>query len=187
MKKHLFAGPRVRILAAGLLVCVAGFHTSFACRRGGAALDADYKGRILKATDMFVGPPDPSMTREKVTAALLEILDLVGAMTPANQYRQEILSRIATAKELMEKDSIFNDKARQYLSFAYRMMTDGKKFEPPKELEVFVTPAELQGKMQKYFRDLVATSLQVLDSGRPGETAKLLLEMVLMVMTPVNG
>jgi uncharacterized protein YdeI (YjbR/CyaY-like superfamily) len=114
-------------------------------------------------------------------------LGLVGAMTPANQYRQEILSRIATAKELMEKDSIFNDKARQYLSFAYRMMTDGKKFEPPKELEVFVTPAELQGKMQKYFRDLVATSLQVLDSGRPGETAKLLLEMVLMVMTPVNG
>ena len=187
MKIHLFAGSWVGILAVGLLIGMVGFHASLACRPGGTALDADCKSRILKATDMFVGPPDPTMTREKVTAALLEILDLVGAMAPANQYRQGILSRIATAKELMEKDSIFNDKARQYLSFAYRMMTDGRKFETPKELDVFVTPAELQGKLQKYFKDLVARSIQALDAGHTGETAKLLLELVLMTMTPVKG
>jgi len=187
MKKHLSAGPRARVLAAGLLVLLGAFTVTSACGPGGAASSADHKSRILKVTDALLGPPDPSMTQEKIVGMLAGLLDLVVELTPDNQYKPEITSRIGIAKELITTKSIFNDKAYQYLALAYRMMTEGKKFEPPKELEVFVTPAELQGKMQKYFRELVARSLQALDSGRPGETAKLLLELVLMTMTPVKG
>jgi hypothetical protein len=67
------------------------------------------------------------------------------------------------------------------------MMTNGKKFEPPKELEEFVTPAELQEKIHKFMKGLVDRTLQSLEAGNAGETARLLLEMVLMTMTPVTG
>jgi hypothetical protein len=187
MRKYSFSGIRGQVLAVGFLVCFGAFQASYASLFRISGVQDDYKSRILKATDALIGPPDPSMTREKFTTVLLELLDLAGAITPDNQYRQEILSRIATAKDLMKKDSVFNDKARQYLSFAYRMMTNGKKFEPPKELEEFVTPAELQEKIQKYMKGLVARTVQSLDARDAGETARLLLEVVLMTMTPVTG
>jgi hypothetical protein len=187
MKKHRFAGPEVKILAAGLLISLGAFHGLCACRARGAADSDDYKSRILDATNTLVGPPDPSMTQEKIAGTLAKILDLAVELTPDNQYKPEIKSRIEIAKDLITKSSIFNDKARQYLSFAYRMMTDGKKFEPPKELDVFVTQAELQAKTQKYAKDLVARGVQALEAGRAAETAKLLLELVLMTLTPVRG
>jgi hypothetical protein len=187
MKQKSFYEAGTRVLAAGLLVCFGTFQASFASVSGASVAQNDYRSRILKATNTLVGPPDPSMTQEKIVSVLVELLDLAAVLTPENQYKQEIKSRIDIAKDLITKKSVFNDKARQYLSFAYRMMTDGKKFEPPKELEEFVTPAELQGKVQRYMKDLVARSIQALDAGRPGETARLLLEMVLMTLTPVTG
>jgi hypothetical protein len=187
MKKRSFSERGARVLAVGLLACFGTFQASFASLWGVSVAQDDTKSRILKATNTLIGPPDPSMTREKITIVLLELLDLAAAITPDNQYRQEIRSRIDVAKDLIKKNSIFNDKAHQYLSFAYRMMTNGKKFEPPKELEEFVTPAELQEKTQKYMKGLVAKTLQSLEAGDAGETARLLLEMVLMTLTPATG
>ena len=168
-------------------MCSGAFLGSFASLSGALVAQDDCKSRILKATNALIGPPDPLMTREKITVVVLELLDLAAAMTPENEYRQEIRSRIDVAKDLIKKDSIFNDKARQYLSFAYRMMTNGKKFEPPKELEEFVTPAELQDKTQRYLKGLVARTVQSLEAGDTKETARLLLEMALMIATPVTG
>ena len=147
----------------------------------------DVKDRIVKATNTLVGPPGPTVTQEKIVGALLELLDVAATITPDNQYREEIRYRIQVAKDLIKKDSLFNDKARQYLSFAYRMMTDGKKYEKPKELDEFITAAELQEKSLRYTRNLVAKAIESLGAGNEGETARLLLELVLMTITPVTG
>jgi hypothetical protein len=187
MEKDLLAGPRHMNLAAGLLVFLAAFCLTLACGQKGATPADDLKSRILKATRPLTGPPDPAMTKERIVGALVELLDLVVELTPDSPYKPEISTRIGIAKEIITTRSIFDEKARQYLSLAYRMMTEGKKYEPPKELDEFVTIAEFQAKAQKYMKDLVARSLQALEAGRPGETAKLLLEMVLMTMTPVKG
>jgi geranylgeranyl pyrophosphate synthase len=108
-------------------------------------------------------------------------------MTHESQYDTEIKYRIDVAKDLFQKESIFDDKARQYLSFAFRMLTNGKKYERPKELEEFVTPGEAQEKARKYANELVDKALSSLEDGNELETAKLLLELVLMIVTPISG
>jgi len=65
------------------------------------------------------------------------------------------------------------------------MMTNGRKYEWPKELEKFVTPGELQEKSLKYIRGLVDKARTSLEAGKQGKTARLLLELVLMTETPV--
>jgi len=187
MDEHPMAGPRQRILAAWLLVSLGAFCMIVFCGQRGPASVADYKDRILKATAPFLGPPDPALHLDRIAGMLAETLDLVVELTPDNRYKPEIKSRIDVGKELITTRSIFDEKARQYLSLAYRMMTDGKKFEPPKELDEFVTIAEFQVKLQKYMKDLVANSIRELEAGRRGETARLLLEIVIMTMTPLKG
>ena len=91
------------------------------------------------------------------------------------------------AKKLFKETSLFNDKARQYLALSYRMMTNGQKFQKPEELDEFVTPEEAQEKAVKYTKQLIDKALTELDAGHPDKTAILLLELVLLVVTPISG
>lgn len=68
-----------------------------------------------------------------------------------------------------------------------RMITNGLKYEKPEELDEFVTPAEAQEKALKYAKDLIKKSLSELESGHKENAAKPLLELVLMVITPISG
>ena len=153
----------------------------------GPLVQDDVKSRIINARNTLTGSQDSPPTMETIVGAVLELLDLSAAVTPDNQYKAEIQNRIVVAKDRIKDLSLFDDKARQYLSFAYRMMTDGKKYEMPKELDEFVTPAELQGKTLRYVERLVTQSLQALEGGNRQVTARLLLEIVLMTITPHPG
>lgn len=145
------------------------------------------QNRIRTATKILVGPPDASFTKDKLAGSLAELLDIATALSAANPYHAEIRSRVDVATDLIKKDSLFNDKARQYLSFAYRMLTDGKRYQTPAELEDFVTPAELQEKTLRYAKGLIARALESLDAGDKERAAVLLLEIVLMTVSPVRG
>ncbi len=146
----------------------------------------DARQKILEATDLFFNPA-AAPGQDKLLDSLFQLLDVAALITTAAAYKEDIQYRIDVAKELFKDDSLFNDKARQYLSFAYRMMTDGKKYEKPAELDVFVTPQEGQEKAMKYAKGLVDRALAELEGGNPGKTAILLLELVLMIITPVEG
>lgn len=145
------------------------------------------KARIKEASSVFLNSADPSITKARILSALVELLDVAASLTHESQYDTEIKYRIDVAKDLFQKESIFDDKARQYLSFAYRMLTNGKKYERPKELDEFVTPGEAQEKARKYASELVDEALASLEDGNELETAKLLLELVLMIVTPISG
>jgi hypothetical protein len=67
------------------------------------------------------------------------------------------------------------------------MMTEGKKYEKPKELDEFITAEELREKSLRYMRNLTAKAIESLEVGNEGGSAKLLLELVLMTITPVRG
>ena len=112
----------------------------------GPFVQDDVKNQIASATNTLMGRQDGPPTMEEIVGALLELLDLSAAVTPDNEYKAEIQYRIDVAKDRIKDNSLFDDKARQYLCFAYRMMTEGRKYEMPKELDEFVTPAELQQK-----------------------------------------
>jgi hypothetical protein len=144
----------------------------------------DPKTRITEASNALF---NSSATKDTLIHSILQLLDVVVTLTSTSQYKDEIRQRIDVAKDLLKNDSLFNDKARQYLSFAYRMITDGQKYQKPKELDEFVTPSEAQEKVVKYAKNLIAESLSELESGQKEKAAKPLLELVLMILTPISG
>ncbi len=146
----------------------------------------DTKAKILEACEVFFNP-NASPTQDNIVHSLSQLLDIAASITSAYEYKDKIKYRIDVAKKLFKDDSLFNEKAHQYLSFAYRMMTNGQKYQKPEELDVFVTPDEAQEKAMKYAKNLVKKALSELEDGNPGETAKLLLELVLMIVTPIEG
>ncbi|UCE39885.1 MAG: hypothetical protein JSV17_10385 [Candidatus Aminicenantes bacterium] len=165
--------------------CVIAIFTMLMASSFGALRDEqDPKTRIIEASNSLFSP---SATKETLVNSLFQFLDVVVTLTSTSQYKDEISQRIDVAKELIENDSLFNDKARQYLSFAYRMITNGQKFQMPKELDEFVTPSEAQEKAMKYSKNLIAESLSELESGHKQKAARHLLELVLMVVTPISG
>ena len=174
-------------MSTGLLALMVITGTMLPSVSGSPPEQEALRERIISATNTLMGRQDSPPTMETIVGALLELLDLSAAITPDNQYKAEIQSRIAVAKDRIRNLSIFDDKARQYLSFAYRMMTNGKKYEMPEELDEFVTPAELQEKSLRYMEGLVTQSLQSLEAGNSQDTARLLLEMVFMTITPNAG
>ena len=166
--------------------CVVAFALLFLTSTTPAAAQ-DLSAKIKAASGIFLAPPDPSVTQVAVVNALLELLDVTASLTRESQYAQDIKYRIDVAKDLMLKTSMFNEKARQYLSFAHRMTSGGKKYEKPKELEDFVTPEELAEKTRKYCATLVNGALAAVERGDKGDAARLLLELVLAIVTPVAG
>jgi hypothetical protein len=144
----------------------------------------DPKSRIIEASNALF---DTSANKEILVRSLVQFLDVVVTLTSNSEYKDEIRQRIDIAKELIQNDSLFNDKARQYLSFAYRMITNGQKYQKPEELDVFVTPSEAQEKALNYAKQLVAESLSELDVGHNKNAARSILELVLMIITPTSG
>jgi len=147
----------------------------------------DPGARIKEASGVILGTADSSFTGTSVVDALVRLLDVTESLTRDSRYGAEIQYRIDVARNLVQEDSIFNRKARQYLSFAYRMVTDGKKYERPKELEEFVTPAEARERARQHAQKLVAEALARLEEEDKVGAAKSLLELVLMIVTPVSG
>lgn len=144
----------------------------------------DTKTRIIEASTALF---DSSATKETIVNSLIQLLDVAVTLTSTSKYKDEIRHHIDVARNLIKNDSIFNEKARQYLSLAYRMITNGQKYQKPEELDEFVTPSEAQEKAIKYARGLIEKALAELKSDRKEDTAKVLLELVLMIITPISG
>lgn len=152
-----------------------------------AVAQDDMRSRLVKATNTLMGrgptPPDLGT----FIGTVQELMDLAASITPENQYKAEIQRLLAVARDRLRDNTLFDAKARQYVSFAYRMMTNGRRYEIPRDLSRFVTPAELQDKTMRHMDRLIAQSLRSLDSGDRPDAARILLELVLLTMTPSPG
>jgi geranylgeranyl pyrophosphate synthase len=67
------------------------------------------------------------------------------------------------------------------------MLTNGQKYQPPAELNDFVTPQQATAKAQKYATKLVDQALSNHEAGQNIQAAKNLVELVLMIVTPISG
>jgi len=73
------------------------------------------------------------------------------------------------------------------VALAYRMVTEGVKYLKPPELDEFITPAEAQEKALKFAKELVEETRASVKQGNERNAAKLILELVLMVVTTLSG
>ena len=144
----------------------------------------DIESRITKASEKLFGP---ATSKEQMADSLIEFLDITLVLTASSKYSEEIKHHIDVAKDLFKNSSIFNDKARQYMALAYRMVTEGVKYQEPPELDEFITPTEAREKASKYAKKLIDDARASIEKGDEVNAAKLILELVLMVITPISG
>ena len=154
MERHLDQSPSNRqeemkmIKRIGCFVIITVMLSAFSF---GISHDSeDPKTRILEASNAMFGT---SATKGTLVNSLVQLLDVVITLTSTSQYKDEIAHHVEVAKDLIKNQSLFNDKSRQYLSFAYRMVTNGKKYEKPKELEptqrLTAEEKQLEGNVRK--------------------------------------
>ncbi len=152
-----------------------------------AAAQDSLRSRLVAATNTLMGrgaaPPD----LQDFERGVRDLMDLAAAITPENQYQAEIRRLLAVAGDRVRDFTLFDAKARQYTSFSYRMMTNGRRYEIPATFSEFVTPAELQAKLVRHMDSLVTGSLRAFDAGNRQDAARILLEIVLLTMTPSPG
>jgi len=152
-----------------------------------SAAQDDVRSRLVNATNTLMGRGATPPNLDDFERTIRDLMDLAAAITPENQYKAEIQSRLAVARDRLRDYDLFDAKARQYTSFAYRMMTNGRRYEIPAELSQFVTPAELQEKTLRHMDSLVTQGLRSFDAGNRQDAARILLEIVLLTMTPSPG
>ena len=67
------------------------------------------------------------------------------------------------------------------------MLTNGQKYQPPKELDEFITPQQAMEKARQYAEKLVDQALKDYRAGNHLQTSQKLVELVLMIVTPISG
>ena len=144
----------------------------------------DVEAQIEQATQVLLGD---SASREQIVQALSQLIDCAAILSKKSKYGEEIKSTLDIAKNEFKNESLFSDKGRQKLSFAYRMLTNGQKYQPPKELDEFITPQQATEKARTYIEKLVAQALKDHRAGNHLQTSQKLVELVLMIVTPISG
>lgn len=164
--KHVFLLPAAAIVAALL---ASGPGTTPAPAPGGASLE--------KATKLLL---DERSTDADRRAGLLALLDAVSEAAPSSGVPGEWPRQVARARTLLAGGATPDGEPGGLLREAYRAVNGGSAFRFP---ELARKPGEVV--------DLVRTRMQeaseALRASRPAAGVRLMLEAVLLVVTPVEA
>lgn len=159
-------------------------------------------GLLLAATPVLAVPEDsleakigraravvlgPEGSREAITKALVDVLDATLLILPKTDYAGEFRSRVDTVKTMFEDGALFEDKARQYLGLAYKMVSGGKSWEVPEELKSAYREAAIMERAKKICAALLDSSLAEHKAGRHESAVRDLISFVIFVITPVEA
>lgn len=129
----------------------------------------------------------PHFSREEVTQALGEALDAALLVLPASDHAAEVRSRIETVRKMFADGALLEDKIRQYLGLAYKMVAGGKSWEVPEELTTVYREVEITERAKKICGALLDSSLAEHKAGRDEAAVRDLLSFVIFVVTPVEA
>lgn len=129
----------------------------------------------------------PDFSREEVTQALGEALDATLMILPASDHAAEVRSRIETVRKMFADGALLEDKIRQYLGLAYKMISGGQSWEIPAELKSAYREADIAAQAKKICGALLDSSLAEHKAGRNEEAARDLISFVIFVVTPVEA
>ncbi len=107
------------------------------------------------------------------------LLDAIEMTAPYTEFSAEFKNKISTANKIFKETSIFNPKGVALIIEAYRTINSGKDFEMPSSI------LKIEDAVA-YARKQVKTARKDLKEGNYNNSAKLLLETAVMVVTPVH-
>ncbi len=129
----------------------------------------------------------PDASASAVKAALGETLEATLLILPKTDYAEEFRSKIEVARKLFEETSFFNEKARQYIGLAYRLVAGGAVWQVPEELKSAYRQKDVMEQAREICKKLVETALAERKAGRNEASVRSLLELVLLVITPIQA
>jgi hypothetical protein len=144
----------------------------------------DFETTVGRVRSIF---EKPHFSREEVTQALGEALDAALLVLPASDHAAEVRSRVETVRKMFADGALFEDKIRQYLGLAYKMVADGKAWEITAELKSAYREADIMAQAKRSCGALLDSSLAEHKAGRDEGAVRDLLSFVIFVVTPVQA
>jgi hypothetical protein len=120
---------------------------------------------------------DSSASAEQIRDALVRLLDAALLTLPQSAQAADARKNLEAARTEMKNSSPLSDKVYGHLDQAYRALNAGKSFQFPDVHSI--------GEAKAHIKDLLAASVAGLKKGPEGPTSGLLLESVIMVVTPM--
>jgi len=148
------------------------------------ASDEEFEAKIGRVRAAVLAP---HFSREDITQALVEALDAALLILPATEYAAEFKSRVGTARKMLSDGALFEDKVRQYLGLAYRMVAGGKFWEVPEELKSEYREVAVMERAKKICVKLIDSALAENKAGRHEPAVRDLVSFVIFVITPIEA
>ena len=120
---------------------------------------------------------EDSAAEGQVQRALLRLLDVSILVLPKSEQAGDVRKSLEEARAEFKDHSPLSDDAYQHLARAYRVLNGGKDFQFPRADSFEEAGARIQ--------DLLAAAIMSLKQNNEGPTCRLLLESVLMIITPI--
>ena len=120
---------------------------------------------------------DQSASTNQIQNALLQLLDAAVLALPKSEHSGNARSAMQAAREELSKNAVLSQKGYEHLSVAYRALNSGKDFQFPEVSSMEQAKAGIQ--------ERIAASVAGLKNAQAGLTSKLLLECLIMVLTPI--
>ena len=131
--------------------------------------------RIKRAIDSWV---DPKSFDSCITGFKL-LVDAIIIAAPETGFQAEFKENISKAKKLFNSSSVLNPEGLALLNDSYRMINSGKDFQMPGHLS---NPNDAL----KYASQRAEMAREHLKKGQTHECIKILLEIMIMYVTPVK-
>lgn len=141
----------------------------------GAADQTDLDAKIKQAASYLDRPGGPGEDGLLMVTLLLEAI-LEAA--PDTGFPPEFAENMKKAKEISDSTSALNPDGIAYLHKAYRLINPGSDFEFPSTIKKIQDAVD-------HIKGELATAREKLKSGQTDACVKVLLEAVLMTVTPV--
>ena len=129
---------------------------------------------------------DPHFSRDAITNSLADALGAALLILLETDYADDFRARIETVREMFEDEVLFSDKGRQYLGLAYQMVSGGKSWQIPEELKTHDAKKGIELSVE-ICQNLLDSALAELKAGRNEKAVRLLLEYVILVITPIEA
>ncbi len=129
----------------------------------------------------------PHFSSEEITGALVEVLDASLLILPAADYAEDFKARIGTVRKMLAEGILFSDKERQYLGFAYKLVSGGAAWKVPAELTDEARMEKSIELAKKLCVGLLDSALAELKAGRNERSVRDLVAYVLLVVTPMEA
>ncbi len=146
------------------------------CQDKAATNAGDVDAKIQSAKDYLLSQEGPGKDAKKGFKLLVEAIEMASSEA---EYPASLGKKISEARRLFETNSIFDQKGVALLKESYLMVNDGVEFQMPETISNIQQAVE-------YARQLIGSSQELLKQGKNDECVRDLLEVTLMVVTPMK-